>query len=134
MRFGAILDHLGATFIHFGPFGSHFYPFGAILKKLKIFDFDVILVDFWPIFGRFLLSLFGGFPLWPPWETQNLNVGAKKIILEPFFCISGRYSYFEGFFFFEKNNFFFDFFFFAKSFLGFSPLAPMARRRLLSGR
>ena len=96
MGFGAILDHLEATFIHCGPFEK--------VEKNSIFD--VILVDFGPFwailghFGPFLLSLFGGFPLWPLWETQNLNIGAKKIILEPFFCISGRYSYFEGFFFF----------------------------------
>ena len=43
MCFGAILDHLEATF----------YPFGAILKNFKIFDFDVILGVFWPVLGSF---------------------------------------------------------------------------------
>ena len=99
-------------------------------KKNRFLDdfwrFLAIFGHFWPISA----TSFWGFPLWPLWETQNFNIGEKKNP-EPFFCISRRYSYFEGFF-FEK--FFFDFFFLAKSFLGFSPLAPMARRRLLSGR
>ena len=42
MRFGAILDHLDATFIHFGPFGRLFF----------FFDFEVILADLGP-FGAF---------------------------------------------------------------------------------
>ena len=86
-------------------------PFGTIWKSLKKFDFWTIFGVFWPflvIFGRFLLSLFGGFPLWPLWETQNFNIGAKKINPEPFFCISRRYSYFEGFFFLEKTKIFFE--------------------------
>ena len=41
MRFGAILDHLEATFIHCGPFE----------KVEKISIFDVILVDFGPFLG-----------------------------------------------------------------------------------
>ena len=49
MGFGAILDHLEATFIHFGPFE----------KVKKKFDFDVI----WSIFGHFwpILGIFGHF-------------------------------------------------------------------------
>ena len=39
MRFGAILDHLEATFIHFGPFEK--------VKKKSI------LTSFWPFFGHF---------------------------------------------------------------------------------
>ena len=50
MRFGAILDHLEATFIHFGPF-----------EKVKKNHFDVILVVFWPF-----------------WSFQPYWVGARR--------------------------------------------------------
>ena len=51
MRFGAILDHLEATFIHFGPFEK--------VKKKSI------LTSFWPFFGHF----------WPFWGSFWAHYG-----------------------------------------------------------
>ena len=58
MGFGAILDHLEATFIHCGPFEK--------VEKCSIFD--VILVDFGPfgaILGHFCLVFLGVSPFGP---------------------------------------------------------------------
>ena len=74
MRFGAILDHLKAILIHFGPF-EKVEKFSILTSFGRFLD---IFGHFWPILGPFLLSLLGGFPLWPLWETQNFNIGAKK--------------------------------------------------------